>query len=157
MFLVISGHNIFYFLQSPKTITLSTGQFTVNSGNERLTFRPLAKGWFRCNQTGQKTKRPERYSNMVTKAAQNALLQEQQKEQQKNAEAYKNSLEKVEVSFGQWDCPKCTKLNYYGKIDSVVKCMKCHEAFHTIRRLVISKPEEEQLQFRSSNLTRGWF
>ncbi len=52
----------------------------------RFTFKPLARGWYKCNQTGEKTKNPKRYADIRYKAVVNAEKQRAKKEAKQRLE-----------------------------------------------------------------------
>ncbi len=111
--------------------------------SSNLTFRPLANGWFKCNQTSQRTRRPAKYRAMTEKQFRNQYIQKQQKEATERAATYKASLPQVEVSWGQWNCPNCNRLNYGGTIDTIVKCKDCSNFYCAIKAHKKAQPKEK--------------
>jgi len=75
-----------------------------------LTFKPLKSGWFRCNQTMQRTKNCDKYRN----AHKTLKLSEV-----KNAER----VQTYSLSF--WKCPDCHFINDNGVLNQNNLCIPC--------------------------------
>lgn len=79
----------------------------------KLTFKPLAHGYYRCNQTGEKIKNCEVYRRTTHKKVQ-------------VQKTYK--LPQVPMALDEeWICPECNKKNYEGKLSKVNVCTRCSE------------------------------
>lgn len=75
-----------------------------------LTFKPLNRGWFKCIQTGEKTKNCERYRRSHRNLAVSAV---------KNANKIKMG------SFNLWNCPSCRYINDKGVLKENNICTVC--------------------------------
>lgn len=74
-----------------------------------LTFTPLKRRWFRCNQTGERTKHCKAYANAHEK---------------RTANNRSRQLTKVKMSLDQqWVCPECDRTNFYGVLHKEAICV----------------------------------
>jgi hypothetical protein len=94
-----------------------------------LTFKPLARGYYRCNQTGEKTKNPESYRRQKENSNKNHIPN--------NAKG----LPRVKLDrFNKWKCPneywhKSWKdYNNYSKNTRVIATCDCGERVYITAR-----------------------
>ena len=80
---------------------------------EKMTFRPLSRGRYRCNQTGEITKNCEAYRRTTHKKVQ----------VQKTDKLPRASMALDE----EWICPECNRKNYSGKLSKINICTRCSE------------------------------
>lgn len=98
------------------------------SPETKLTFRPLNRGWFRCNQTGVKIKNCKSYAH--------SIFGNQRKRRSKNGlqkiiERKAVNLPKVTLSIsGNWVCPSWRshrRMDYYNfsSVTGVIDICSC--------------------------------
>ena len=85
----------------------------------KLTFTPLSRGRFRCNQTingirGGITKNCEKYKRMFT----NRVNPQQNRPRVLSA--------KID-SWREWNCPACDRTNYHGIVGETRTCTYCYK------------------------------
>ncbi len=75
-----------------------------------LTFKPLNRGWFKCIQTGEKTKNCDKYRSSHRNLAVSAV---------------KNANKISMNALGVWRCPECHVMNINGKLYENNICPVC--------------------------------
>ncbi|MFZ2190405.1 MAG: hypothetical protein WAV48_06510 [Candidatus Magasanikiibacteriota bacterium] len=96
-------------------------------GHGTLTFKPLHRGQFRCNQTGEKTNCPDRYANMHRRVTQVRVAPPPPPKPVELLKARKNI-------WGEVTCPhdSCRRLNTGVYSTGRHTCPYCHKVFEVI-------------------------
>lgn len=97
------------------------------------TFKPLRGGWYRCNQTGDRTRRPKIYGRSYDGDALKKYNDAHRPVVLKQVTAPPIMLEvRYDRMFETALCPHCRRLNYDVYDRSVRMCDHCNKQFKTV-------------------------